>query len=544
MTLVDWIVVLLLNGAVVIYGFVSARGTKTSSEWFLGARALPWWMVGISMFATNVDNADLTSMVGGAYANGLHFFTVHSVGTVLGAVLAAFWIVPAIYRSGIFTNAEYLEARFGPTTRVLSAFIQVQYRSTMLGLMTWAVYLLLTQLVGLTSFAAWSLIVIAVIFVAIYTAWGGLKSVVVTDALQGLIMIAGALVLFVVVWNVVGGWSEMVSRLEKNDLGQLSRVSGYRGENGETSPIVIACGWIIIACGYWTVNHTQTMRLMGCRSLWDMKMAALLGAALSMPMLLVCLSLGVFARVLFPNLQQGDAAFSRLVSEYLASGFRGVVVAAIVAASISTFDSMGSALSALLTRDFYARLIRRNAPDAHYVVASRYFTIGVLALGFCYIPFIAKKPTMIQALTTLIPVFVTPLLAIYVAGVFSRVHRRSGLVGLLCGGAYGVLALIDREKDLSWLQPWFTGAWVAFLWSLLFTLTPMALVTVVLGREPRQQANDVEQANDTWLERSRRELPELREHPFKSEVPRLLEPRWFALVLLAAAVYLTFYLLW
>ena len=121
MTFIDWIIVMVLNGGVIAFGIVLARGTRTSSEWFLGKRALAWWAVGLSMLATNLDNADLVSITGLVYREGLHVLTVHTVGSVTGGILAAFFVVPAIYRAGFYTNAEYLEARFGVSSRVLSA---------------------------------------------------------------------------------------------------------------------------------------------------------------------------------------------------------------------------------------------------------------------------------------------------------------------------------------------------------------------------------------------------------------------------------------
>ena len=109
------------------------------------------------------------------------------------------------------------------------------------------------------------------------------------------------------------------------------------------------------------------------------------------------------------------------------------MVAGILAAAISTFDSMGSSLSALFTRDIYARLIAADRDDAHYVRVSRWATVVILALGFAYVPFIGTKETMLQAFLTLIPVFVTPLFTIYVVGIFTRAHAKAGIVGILAG---------------------------------------------------------------------------------------------------------------
>ena len=172
-----------------------------------------------------------------------------------GGILAAFCIVPAIYQLGCFTNAEYLEIRFGPTTRILSALIQLQYRSSMLGLMIWSVYLLLTNMVQLEKSTAWALIVVFVVLAGVYAAWGGLKAVVWTDAAQGIIMMIGSLVVFFAVWNAVGGWSAMDRSLrdagpvQDVNLSDLKHIGAYRGDDGTTSPFLVVLGWTIVGSG-------------------------------------------------------------------------------------------------------------------------------------------------------------------------------------------------------------------------------------------------------------------------------------------------------
>ncbi len=549
MTAVDWAIVLILNGGVIAYGIWLARGIKTSGEWFLGKRALAWWVVGLSMLATNVDNADLVSLTGTTYKEGMHIITVHTFGAAIGAVLAAFFIVPAMYRAGLYTNAEYLEARFGPSIRVLSALIQIQYRTSMLGLMIWSVYLLLTGLVGLSPPIAWTLIALMVVFSAIYTAWGGLRSVAMTDACQGVIMLVAMTVIFGAVWNAAGGWSAMIEKLNAaSDSGgipaaDLPHIGRYHGDSGTTPSFVIILAWIIISGGYWLVNHTQTMRMLGSRSIWDMKMAAVFGVALSMPIMVGCASLGVFGRALYPDFGQPDQLYPFMANEYLGVGLKGLVVAGILAAAVSTFDSMGSALSAVFTRDIYARLIRPNEDDAHYLKVSRWATIGILALGFAYLPFISSKDTMLKAFLTLIPVFVTPLFTLYIVGVFTRAHPRSGVVGIVVGALYGLLALYDREmSDLAWLPSWLTGRWEALPWSMLVTGAAMFVATLKPGRNPTTPAATHESKG--WLASSREQLTETLERPNAAVAPAWANPEWFAAALILFTGWLVFGMFW
>ena len=561
MTLLDWLIVLVVNGSIIGYGLYLARGTETSGDWFLASRSLPWWAVGLSMFATNVDNADLVGVTGMTYNEGIHVITVYALGSALGGILAAFFLVPAISRRGFYTNAEYLEARYGPAARILSALIQIQYRTSMLGMMIWSTYLVLTRLVALPPAWAWTLIVLLVILTGLYTAWGGLKSVVWTDSAQGIVMIVAALVIFAAVWNAVGGWSGLEEKLVAHDartgeqLADRMHVGKYRGDHGDLSPYWIVLGWTIVGSGYWTVNHTQTMRLMGSRSLTDMKYAAIFGVLLSLPVMIISACLGVLGHGIenVPEFGTNDELYPWLANQFLVPGMKGIVVAGMVAAVVSTFDSMGSALSAVFTRDVYARLIAPDRSDAHYVIVGRIATAGVLLIGFAYLPFIMQQENMLQAFTTLIPVFVTPLFTVYMLGVFTRVHRRSGIVGLVVGGVYGVIAFVDRQavqiaglldidKLPEWytesLPSWFTERWVALSWSILFTLVPMLLVTLYLG--PEDKAEEETWSEKGWLQRSREELP-----PFSAEDSSASRiANWLALGLLIFCGWVTLVWFW
>lgn len=576
MTPFDWLIVLVLNGAVIGYGFYLARGTHSSSDWFLGARSLPWWAVGLSMFATNVDSADLVGVTGSTYSEGIHIVTVYAIGSIVGGILASFWVVPAIYRAGFYTNAEYLEARFGVGARVLSALIQIQYRSSMLGSIIFSAYLLLTRLIGFEPHWAWILIVALVVLAGLYTAWGGLKSVVWTDAAQGVIMLVGALVIFTILWNQVGGWSGMKEKLAAADriaqqkqtnstdgqqeaeiqptyhqrLADMPHVGRYRGDKGTTWPILVVLGWTIIGSGYWTVNHTQTMRLMGTRSLWDMKMAALFGVFLSLPIMVASASMGLFGRAMVPDPAQvaelkagADGLYPYLAKHYLAPGLKGLVVASVVAAVVSTFDSMGSALSAIFTRDIYARLFVKDRKDEHYMMVSRWATVLILALGFAYLPFIYYKQGMIKAFTDLISVFATPLFTVYLAGVLTRAHRHSGLIGLLGGAVYGMLAFVDRNfYDMPWLPDWLTGRWMAFGWSMLITGSIIGITTLICGLQPK---GEVVQFKETgWLQRSREQLPPIKEHPFHDTPAWWQNPIIYAVALTILCFYVVFGLFW
>ena len=133
---------------------------------------------------------------------------------------------------------------------------------------------------------------------------------------------------------------------------------------------------------------------------------------------------------------------------YHRSASKGIVIAGLLAAAISTYAGMGAAMSALLTRDVYARLIARDRDDAHYLRVGRWLTLAVMLGSFLYVPFLLEQGMMMFYLD-LVAAFVIPLLTVYLMGVFTRVHRKSGTIGLLVGVAYGVWRLIASELATS-----------------------------------------------------------------------------------------------
>jgi SSS family solute:Na+ symporter len=133
MTLVDWLLVLVINGGIVFYGIVSFKSKGGSFDWYMAAKSMPWWVVGLSAFGTAVDSGDYVALVGGSYNFGLSQLTPWWLGISVGWIVLSFFAVVPMYRSGVFTNAEWLEFRFGPAARFLAVLINIQQRTNVLG---------------------------------------------------------------------------------------------------------------------------------------------------------------------------------------------------------------------------------------------------------------------------------------------------------------------------------------------------------------------------------------------------------------------------
>ena len=528
MTPLDWLILIVLNGAIVVYGLRISRGTTKTFDWFLAAKGLPWWIVGMSMFATAVDSGDYVAIVGGAYTFGISNLTTWWLGLPIGWFIVAYVVFLPLYRSGMFTNAEYLEYRFGPSVRLLSAFIQLQYRTNVLGNVAFSLYLTFSILTGWDA-AAWWLVGAIAAAAAAYTAMGGLKSVAVTDAMQSVMMFAASAILWLTVWNVVGGWSGLQERFRSIDPALVDSMLhvGGRHEPGVPAGLIVF-GWVVVLTAYCVVNHSQAMRLLASRSEWDMKMAAFVASVATAIVMWFNITLGILARAVYPDLATVDRAYPMLVQEFLAPGLVGVVVAGVLAGGISTYDSIGSSLAAVFTRDVYARFFVKNKDDSHYLLVSRWATPVVIAASFGYLPFI--QAGMLAFYLRITSVAVIPLFTIYLMGTMTRVHRRSGVAGLVAGIAYGLSSLLGEM--FGWPLPlWWTNTWWAYVWSIAITSGAMLVVSMVVGWATDEEVRGLMYSSGeeklgaaalphlaategTWLESTRDEMPAMPKYPF------------------------------
>jgi SSS family solute:Na+ symporter len=488
-----------------------------------------------------------------------------------------------MYRAGMYTNSEYLEARFGPAARVLSSLVQVQYRTMVMANISTTLFLTFAVVGGL-GVQAWWAVALIVFLATLYTVSGGSRGVALADVVQSAVMIAASLILFAVVWNAVGGWQGLEDRLaaqepslpprmlhvgaeridtqdvsgkSAEDVMRLLLLGGEHNQRAQTvarrTPAWLAClSFILVGMAYSIVNHEQSMRLFAARSAWDMKMSVVVAGALMIGMSFFNLMMGILGRALYPTPAAlpvaeslrgtADPIYPVLVSEFTTAGFKGIVVAGLIAAAISTYAGIGAAMSALLTRDVYARLIVRDGDDAHYLRAGRWLTLAVAAGSFLYVPFLLAQGMMLFYLD-LVAAFVVPLLTVYLMGIFTRVHRKSGTIGLSAGVAYGASRLIAAKvaatSGILLLPAPMLDSFAAYPISLLITAGTMVAMSLVIGFEPPGALLHVEAAG--WLRNS-----QVAEHPAttadsarKNTLPVLL-----GLLVIGFGLFLAFFIFW
>ncbi len=568
MTYLDWAIIIAVNLTIVAYGVKRAQTTKTVVEWFLAGSRLPWWIVGMSAFATAVDAGDYVVVAGGAYSFGLSNLATWWLGLTVGWVLVSNFVFIPMFRTGMFTNAEWLEYRFGPWTRALSVFIQVQYRTNVLGNIAWSLYLTLTIVAGLGPGSSWTVGTLIAAFSATYSARGGLKTVAVTNVLQYAAMATASFLLWVYRLEFFGWVERAGGKADRARRQLVLHVGGY--ERPGVPAILVVYGWIVSLMAYVVVNHSQSMRFLGARSEWDLKVGAVVAGVVTVTIMWFNITVGILGRAHFPDLEVVDHAFPLLVLNFLDPGLVGLVIAGILAAGMLTYDSISNALSALFTRDIYARFLKTDADDQHYLLVSRWTVPIVIAAGFVYVPFLQAGAVRFSLSIT--SVFVLPLTALYLVGTLTKVHRSSGVVGLAAGSSYGLFAFLART--LEWSFPvWLIDLWWGYLWNLLLPAGSMflysAIVDHVRGKTCQAElagltywtkhlelsplaaagSREDEAGSKNWLSRSlqdgkRRKKPV---YPFKlpaNGLPWYLNDLLLSVSFIAVMVFLTLFVLW
>jgi Na+/proline symporter len=229
-------------------------------------------------------------------------------------------------------------------------------------------------------------------------------------------------------------------------------------------------------------------------------------------------------------------------------GLRGIVVAGIFAAAFSTYDSIGSSLSALLTRDVYARFLVRKREDHHYLRVGQWLTPVVIGISFAYLPLLLEGG-MLHLFVDLTSAFVIPLLTVFLMGRFTRVHRASGTLGMLVGASYGTLRLVAPTIAESWgvavLPAVLVNSYAAYVFSMLITAGAMEIVSLVRGWEPPGTTlGALHQEQEGWLRSSQEAVQHLAAVDVESSEKSAVLPAVLAVLVLGLGCYLCFVLWW
>ena len=490
MATLDWLIILAYFGGLAgLTWWVVQKNRDTADDYFLAGRNLGWWVVGASIFASNIGSEHLVGLAGSGATSGvaLAHYELHAwCLLVLGWVLIPFYI-----RSRVFTMPEFLEQRFSSTARwVLSIISLVAYVLTKIAVGIFAGGIvfgtllpeLSMQLGGYQFNSFWIGSVAVILLTGLYTVLGGFRAVAYTEAVQTFVLVVGSLLLTMFGLRALGGWGELREVLG-SDMFNLWKPLIPQGMEGTWAPVMeenrIAWyfntnyPWVgmlfcapIIGLWYWCTDQYIVQRALGARSETEARRGTIFAAFLKLLPVFIFIIPGMIALALaksgrlagLANLvdaqgnviaAEAQAAFPLLVQHVLPAGVRGIVVAGLLAALMSSLAGAFNASSTLFTMDLYRKL-HPGATQHQLVWIGRFATAIMVLIGLLWIPVIQGARGLYEYLQGVQSYLAPPIFTVFFFGVFSkRLNAKGCLAALVVGFFLGVFRLaVDTPVSL------------------------------------------------------------------------------------------------
>jgi SSS family solute:Na+ symporter len=541
---IDWVVIagyfaLLLGVA----WWVILRQKDTASDFFLAGRHLPWFLVGASIFASNIGSEHIVGLAGSGATDGVAMahYELHA-----WCLLVLAWVfVPFYMRSMVYTMPEFLERRFSTASRyILSIISLVMYIISKVAVGIFAGGVVFSALLpnlgfDLGSFhvdSFWIGSVMVLVLTGLYTMLGGMRAVVYTEALQTVILVIGSVLITYFGLKEVGGWQELrhIVHTEGDPSGYVERFNLWKPilpANVESTwdPVIVkdTAGnvtkqawyfnlkghypWIgmlicapVIGLWYWCTCQYIVQRALGAKDETQARRGSIFAGFLKLLPVFVFIIPGVICYALaksgkvpaFSGMMDADghpiqaafqSAFPQMVIHVLPIGVRGIVVAGLLAALMSSLAGVFNASSTLFTMDIYQKY-RPDASQHQLVWMGRMATFVCVLIGIAWIPVIKNSRGLYDYLQGVQGYLAPPIFVVFFLGVFwKRLNAQGCLAGLLSGFLLGLFRLgVDTAQTFGWVEPYQEGS---FLWivnniyfqyfSILITIVSMVAMVVV-----------------------------------------------------------------
>ncbi|HDQ45090.1 MAG TPA: Na+/glucose cotransporter [bacterium] len=449
-----------LDWAIVVCYFIAIGGiawwvmkqkAKTATDYFLASRHVAWYVIGASIFASNIGSEHVVGLASTGVNSGVAFahYELHS-----WCVLLLGWVfVPFYLRSRVFTMPEFLELRFNSKSRwFLSAMSLVAYVLTKVSVTVFAGAVVFQTLMGVDF---WVGALVVVIITGIYTAAGGLKAVVYTDTMHSVVLLGGSITVTLVALFHAGGWGEVVTTVGSDKLNMFPPFIDWK--NPSWVGFILASP--IIGIWYWCTDQCIVQRTLTARDESHARRGTIFAAYLKLFPFFIFLLPGVVAVALRMqgklHFEDPNTVFPTLVATLLPVGIRGIVAGGLLAALMSSLAAVFNGCSTLFTMDIYQKL-KPNASQRELVHMGRLATGVVVVLGVVWIPILqAMSGSLYEYLQNVQAFLAPPITAVFLLGIFwKRINGQGALTALVAGFILGMtkLTLETVAKDSAgWL---------------------------------------------------------------------------------------------
>lgn len=453
MRTLDLIVIIVYFGVITVMGLYFGRKTKGTEEYFLGGRAFPGWAIGLSLVGTSISSLSFLGYPADAFYTGWLRMLPNFV-LPIAIIIAAYFFLPFFRRGNITSAFEYLESRFGPSTRVYGA---VAFMIAQIARISMILYLVSELIHVFTDWPLSLCVIVAGIFVSFYTVVGGIEAVVWTDVMQTIVLaFGGILCLIVIVQGIPGGIGDIISSASEAGKFQFAE---YDEETREFMPQTwdftffrkTALMMLFVGLTNWLAeyssNQNVVQRYCASKSTYEARKAMVIYVCTAIPMWSFFMFLGTALWVYFnanptpetTAILAGETAAERILPLFILNnlpvGIAGLVVAAVLAAAMSSLDSSINAAATVGIVDLYRRHFVKEMTDAHYLLVARTFAIIISVLmitGALWLANSENIKTLQDTNNILTAVTAGGLLGLFMLGFFTtRADGRAVMAGIV-----------------------------------------------------------------------------------------------------------------
>ena len=435
-TYLDAFVIVLYLIVVLSIGFYySKKNDESYSGYFLAGRNTGWIAIGLSIFATNISSEHFIGLAGAGSLRGLAVgqFELMAIFTLL---FAGWFLAPVYFKSGVFTVPEFLGLNFDVRMRKLfAAFSIVIYILTKILVSLFAAGILFYNIFGLNIYASSILIVL---ITGLYTVIGGSHAVIKTQTFQGIIFITGAVILSILGFIAVGGIDGLYSKLPADFFTMFKPAT-----DNDYPWTGIVFGAPVIAFWYWCTDQYMVQRMLSARSVEDARKGSLLAATFKLLPIFILVLPGLFAAILYPE-SRGDGAYSALINgNILPVGLKGLVIAGLLAAIMSSLSGAFNSIAILFTNDYY-KLKYPETNERKLVLVGRLATTTAVIAAILIVPLVKIVSSQLYLFLQSVQSFVSPpITAVFLFGLFSgKMNSRTAVITLAVTESLGVSRLV------------------------------------------------------------------------------------------------------
>jgi len=495
---VDIVILVLYFALVVFIGFYVKGQTNTSEEFFLAGREMTAWIAGLSFVSANLGSLELMGWAGSAYQYGILAAHWYWIGAIPAMLFLGIVMMPFYYISKTHSVPGYLHLRFGNGARALSAVSFALMTILMSGVNMYAMAVVMQTILGWNiTFSIW----IGAGTVALYVMLGGLRSAIINEVLQFVLIWAGAAMIPILGLIEAGGWTKLKAQIAVNvgssDYTHMWTTLAHFKSNPmgvHWTGIVFGLGFVV-SFGYWTTDFLVVQRVLSANNLRAAKLAPVIGAAFKMAVPFIVIVPGLLALSVLknpdgsimhlvagsiakgnPGLHSYDEVLPLMLIRYCGPGLLGLGITALVAGFMSGMAGNVSAFSTVWTYDIYGAFINKKASDKHYVAMGRWSTVIGMLISIMTAYLVMNANSIMDYVQALFSFFIAPLFGTVILGMmWKRATHAGGFWGLFAGTAASI-------GMFSWVQA-----------------SPSALRYIAMSPDARPMAENLYRALWSWI---------------------------------------------